>query len=102
MAGAQEKLDMVLAQQRQNAAAHERIEDGAAAIEQAQAQIRAFVKEADELRMTMRLNYNDLTEAIKTEVQRRSLFYTWLDRFATATFAVLVWTVVLYLLERFR
>ena len=101
MAGAQEKLDKVLAQQHQIAVAIERIEAGGAAVAQAEKNMRGFVQEADELRMTLRLNYKELNEVIKSDTQRRGWWQTFIDRFGTASFAVMLWALVQYVLTRF-
>ena len=102
MAGAQEKLDTALAELRRKAAALERIEAGGAAVEQATAKIRAFVQEADELRITLRLNYSELNDAIKREKQSRTAWQTFVDRLGTASLAVMLWALVQYLFARFQ
>ena len=101
MAGAQEKLDTALAELRRQAATIDRIEAGGAAVEQATAKVRAFVQEADELRTTLRLNYSELNEAIKREKQSRTAWQTFIDRFGTASFAVMLWALVQYVFARF-
>ena len=51
-------------------------------------------------RANVRAAYEELGKAIKSETQRRSAWQTLLDRLGTAFFAVMLWTLVQYLLER--
>ena len=102
MAGAQEKLDMVLAQQRQNAESQARIEAGAAAVEQATAQTRAFVKELGDIRVAIRLQYHNLTDAMKSETLRHSTFQTLLDRMSVAVLSAIAVLAIQYLVTFVR
>lgn len=97
MAGAQEKLDRVLRELREIAAARERLVAGAAVIEKATAQARAFVAEVDDLRATTRLNYRELTDAIKSETLRRSTFHTLLDRMSVGMLTAIAVLALQYL-----
>ena len=49
----------------------------------------------------VRAAYDELGKAIKSEMQRRGLWQTFIDRFGTASFAVMLWALVQYVLARF-
>ena len=102
MAGAQEKLDRVLRELREIAAARERLVAGAAVIEKATAQARAFVAEVDDLRATTRLNYRELTDAIKSETLTRSTFQTFLDRMSVGVCSAFMVLAIQYLVAFVR
>ena len=52
-------------------------------------------------RANVRAAYEELGTAIKSETQRRGWWQTFIDRFGTAFFAVMLWALVQYVFERF-
>ena len=67
----------------------------------AAADVRRAAEEFDMREFKLRQSYEQLEKAINSETQRRSQFQTLIDRLATASFTVLVWVMVQYLLARF-
>ena len=64
--------------------------------------IRQGAQEIDTLEFTLRQSYEKLDKAINSETQRRGWWQTFIDRFGTASFAVMLWALVQYVFERFR
>ena len=63
--------------------------------------VRRAVEEFDMREFKLRQSYEKLDKAIKSETQRRGWWQTFIDRFGTASFAVMLWALVQYVLMRF-
>ena len=101
MPGMTEMVGQVRERQELVVAAADAIKAAREEVRGAAVDIRRAAEEFDMREFKLRQSYEKLDKAIKSETQRRGWWQTFIDRFGTASFAVMLWALVQYVLMRF-